>query len=142
MVDCLFSEIKYLLLKLTRMIPMSFILRFSIPSFLIRYFCVDSQVSQKVIELIKKAIYSVKPEVLSSRIRILSEIDESDSVKNIGNINCTYLRALDDKLVPKRCGKEFSIKIKHSKIKELTGGHFILQSKPKESWELIRETLS
>jgi len=128
-----------ILLNLIKILPLSYLLRLPIPDSLLKYFCVGVDASKELIFIVKEAIRAVNPEVLAERLRILANIDESDSIRALANTSCSFIQALDDKLVPKHCLKDFINGIPNLKITAIPGSHFILQAKPKECWNIIKQ---
>jgi len=128
-----------IILNLTKILPLSYLLRLPIPNLLLKYFCVGVDASKELILLVKQAIRVVKPEVLAERLRSLASIDESESIRELANIPCSFIQALGDKLVPKHCLGDFKNSIPNLKVVGISGSHFILQAKPKECWKVIEE---
>ncbi len=130
------------LLKLLRVIPLIFLLHLSIPNLILKYFCVGKDASEELTILVKEAIKIVNPEVLASRLRMLVDIDERNSLNRLSSIDCCYIQALEDKLIPNQCINDFIVNLSNLKVKRINGSHFLIQAKPDECWSFIKTIFS
>jgi len=97
---------KYLL-NISKLLPMEYLLKSNIPDFLIKRYCLGNEIDQEMINDFKKAIISVKPNVLIKRLKELSKLNKYD-YSHIISQNIYYIQASKDKLVPNDCLKELS----------------------------------
>ena len=130
------------LLTLLKVMPLSSVFHLPIPNFILKYFCVGKGASKVLIDLVKDAIKIVKPAVLASRLRMLVDIDERNSLNKLSSIDCCYIQALEDKLVLNQCVDDFIDNVPNLKVKVINGSHFIIQAKPDEYWRFIKTILS
>ncbi len=130
------------LLTLLKVIPLNLLLHLSIPNVILKYFCVGKDASKELVDLVKEVIKIVKPEVLASRLRMLVDIDERNSLSGLSNIDCFYIQASEDKLIPNECIDDFVDNIPTLKVKVINGSHFIIQAKPDECWSFIKTAFS
>ena len=129
------------LLWLSNFIPLSYLLRLSLPHWLIRYCCLDKNSPSLLISMIEKSIKSVNPSVLANRLRSMNNVDVRNKTAQLTNIPCSFIQASKDKLVSKRSVLDFKKAIPNITVSEIKGPHFILQTNPEECWRVIREYL-
>ncbi|MBU2710995.1 alpha/beta fold hydrolase [Zooshikella harenae] len=125
-----------LLLRLASRLPFSTLLKWHIPKFLIRYFCLGKNASSELIRHFRKTITVIDPKVLAQRIKIISDIDKTKELQNI-IIPCCYIQATHDRLVHSSALKVFQYGLKSLTVKKIQGPHFILQAAPKEVAKVI-----
>ena len=123
------------LLKLSSLLPVKSLLKFEIPNFLIRRYCLGSEVAESVIIKFKSIIKLVNPNVLVHRINEIKKLTNKELLSN-NSCKITYIQALNDKLVQNRCLKELS-SVVTLETEVVAGPHFLLQAKPKECAKII-----
>ena len=124
-----------LLLKFANSLPIEKLLKFNIPDFLIRKFCLGSSASSEQIRQFKKTIKLVSPKVIAHRLKELLTLEKNDYNKNYP-CKIIYIKASDDKLVSAERTDEL-VSIIPVDMKEVNGSHFLLQVKPEECAEII-----
>jgi pimeloyl-ACP methyl ester carboxylesterase len=124
-----------LLLRLAPMVGHSSTLLRSMPSFLLRQFCVGADATATSIRELRNTISSVAPAVLVQRLAIVSRrhVFKRPSVE----IPCCYLRAKNDRLVPASCAEWFRERFPAFQLEEVEGPHFLLQAKPDQAAAVI-----
>lgn len=125
---------KYLL-KLSSLLPVKSLLKLDIPNFLIRTYCLGSEIAEAEISKFKSIIKLVNPNVLVHRLNEIEKLTNNEQL-NSNSCKITYIQALNDKLVPNRCLKELS-SVVTLETEVVVGPHFLLQAKPKECAEII-----
>ena len=128
------SNPRKLLLKASSFLPISLLLSIPIPTFIIKMLLLDSSANTNIINLFKKSLKQVSPNVLSFR---LQEIAKLANRHQLCGINSIYIQATDDKLVPNNCIKDFKAMFSNLKIFKVKGSHFILQTNPIACAEII-----
>ncbi len=129
------------LLKVLSLLPLSLLLKIPLPVGLVKYFCVGSDASEALVNLVTVAARSVKTEVLASRLRMLSCMDENQSLNFLRGIPCCFLQPENDRLVPENCLDDFMSRIPNLKLVRVSGPHFILQCKAEKCWTHIKQFL-
>ncbi len=117
---------KPLLLELSKLLPMSLVFSLPLPKFIIKQFLLGKSANHKLIQLVKKSIKKVKPQVLAYRLDLMRGLVADELI----TIKATYLQAQDDKLVPKKCFKKFQKILPHIELQHIKGSHFLLQVQP------------
>jgi surfactin synthase thioesterase subunit len=111
-------------------------LKLTLPGWLVRYFCLGKDATERQIDLFKKTVTEVAPKVLTERLRILATIDLRKKLKDI-KVPCCYIQAKNDSLVSIIALKDFEEGLKNLKVHKVNGPHFILQAEPKACTEAI-----
>lgn len=120
---------KKLLVNLVRFIPLSLLLAFPVPQWVIRNFILDKNADNNCIRMFTDTIKNVSSKVLSFRIKEVSKL--SLNIEKI-EIKSYYIQALNDKFVSSDSVNSFA-KISDSlKVIKIDGPHFIMQTRPKE----------
>ena len=122
------------LLDFAKQLPQGLLLTLFCTTPLLRFFCLGSAPSLAV-KLFRKAIKSVKLEILSKRLKILSELPPPPETGFTGP--CLYLQASQDKLVPERAASQLQRHLPQLTTEQLTGPHIILLAQPKEGARVI-----
>ncbi|MCW8128242.1 alpha/beta fold hydrolase [Microbulbifer halophilus] len=85
---------------------------------------------------LKESLGKVDNAVLRHRLRQVSTLQVPGQKIDIP---CTYIRPKDDKLVSPRAAEFFKSVCPDLAIREVEGSHFVLQSNPRECWEVIQK---
>jgi pimeloyl-ACP methyl ester carboxylesterase len=85
-----------------------------------------------------EAIQKVSSSTLTARLRAMSEVDVRESARRL-SLPSLYLRATEDRMVPRPAGDEFAGLARHAKIIEIEAPHFLLQARPLEAARAINE---
>jgi pimeloyl-ACP methyl ester carboxylesterase len=94
-----------------------------------------------LLSVVKAAISSVRPEVLSARLRAVFDCDAREELSRV-SAPILYLQAQQDHLIPASCFEEIRrIKPQISVVK-IDGPHLLFQRKPKETADIIVESIS
>jgi pimeloyl-ACP methyl ester carboxylesterase len=97
-----------------------------LPNFAIRRFLVGANASSSLLRAVRSAVSSVKPSVLSSRLRSILSCDARNELARVA-VPILYLRAKGDRLVRDVCTKEI-LRLKPETLLEVRDGpHLILQ---------------
>src|SRR5258708_2311214 len=129
-----------MLLRLAPLASRSAALMRSTPSFLLRRFCLGEDARSEDLNLMREALAAVAPAVLAQRFGLVAQ-RHSFGKASLDVPSC-YVRATEDRLVPKSCAAWFQKRFRQCRVEELAGPHFILQAKPRESASLIERICS
>ena len=124
-----------LLLRMTPLLSPATGLARSIPSFLLRQYCLGRDATSEQLKSLREAVGQVSPKVLAQRLALVASRHAFDNVP--ADLPSYYIRATGDQLVPASCGQWFQRRFAKCEVKELEGPHFLLQAKPRESAQLI-----
>ncbi|MCB0713053.1 MAG: hypothetical protein KDD67_12045 [Ignavibacteriae bacterium] len=115
---------------------------------IVRLFFYEKESPLNLIQQFQEANAKLSPHVLGKRIASLIQVDERSSLEGI-EVPCCYLQAKNDKIIPARALKAFRLSREPDSTSEhslplltIAGPHALLQCKPKESWEAIKEFLA
>lgn len=86
--------------------------------------------------MIQGAVDRNTPAVLASRIHAMSTVDVTDEVAEI-SVPVMYLRARQDRIVPRKAGEHIVAANTSVRVRELDGSHFLLQAHAAESAAVI-----
>ena len=101
------------------------------PSFLLRQYCLGTEASAEQVQMVRRALAAVSPQVLAQRLSLIAKCQVPLAVA----VPSTYLRATDDRLVPPRCADSFQ------NVVEVKGPHFLLQTRARECAQVIVEMI-
>jgi pimeloyl-ACP methyl ester carboxylesterase len=85
-----------------------------------------------------QAVQKVSSSTLTARLRAMAGIDVRESAKRV-SVPSLYMRATEDRMVPRSAGDEFAGLARHAKIVEIEAPHFLLQARPMEAARAINE---
>ena len=126
------------LLRLSRLLPISYIFSRPIPNFIVKAFFLGMTANKQLISLFKQNIKQVSADVLSFRLQEITKFTE-------GHLPCElkaiYIQAMDDKLVPERCAQSFKKVFNNIDIFQIEGSHLILQSQSLACAEIIADEI-
>lgn len=80
------------------------------------------------------AMHMVAGETMSKRLHEVLTVDARDLLRNM-SLPFLYLRATQDRLVPRRASEDFDLP--HGSIIDLEGLHFLLQANPRQAFEAV-----
>ncbi|MDP3501943.1 MAG: alpha/beta hydrolase [Myxococcales bacterium] len=102
------------------------------PRLLVREVLLGGAVADALVDEVRDAIASVRPDVLTFRLRQLGVVDVRPE---LAQLNCPllYLRARRDRLVPATCGARVVATGARRSLIDVDTGHLIVQSRPVES---------
>ena len=126
------------LLNLTKILPTKLFLKMPIPNVLVKNYLFGSGISDEIIELFKKTLKIVSPEIF---LFTLGEISKLHRHQEACDIKAIYIQATDDKLVPNSSVEKFKKVFKNITILCLEGTHFILQANPMACAEIIENEI-
>lgn len=118
-----------ILLNVLRYMPLTVLIRFPMPSFLLRFACFGYSCPDKTLNSFRKTIRSVQPDVFAYRLRLLCSVNDLWRIKE-SPVPLGYLKASDDKLVPASKMAEINVEYPHLRVHKVAGSHFLLQGSP------------
>ena len=127
-----------MLLFFLKYLPIVRLIKIRLPDLIVRKLFIGTNADKRLIELFRRAIHSVNPDVLAGRLKILSDLKVDE---NRLDIPCCYIQPSSDWLIPKRCIVTFIRRIPGIKIQSIEGPHFILQSNPQACADIIKEEI-
>ncbi len=113
-----------LLVSFARILPLEQILKIPIPTPLIKFFCLGSDISSETVDLFRKTIAKSNFKILAQRIIEISRLNLSKPP--IEKIPYCYIQAQKDKLVPSDCFDSFKKIAPQIELIKVMGPHFIL----------------
>lgn len=126
--------------RMAPMLPRGGSLLKSIPSFMLRQYCLGPGGTVGQINLVRDALKSVSPEVLSHRLGLVNTRHAFGGGRVAGS--CHYVQASADRLVPERCIQWFRQRFPSLSVTRLEGPHFLLLTRPAESARLVMQILA
>lgn len=120
--------------KLSFLVPLSALRLNLVPSFILSWLFFDSYNRNDLVELFKQALKLVSNRTLKNRLKTIASLAEP---KQQIKVPCTYIQALNDKLVNPNSVTVFQKLCVNLSIKKISGGHFIAQSSPEKCAEVV-----
>lgn len=109
-----------------------------LPDATIERFLLGKGADPQLVDNLRKAIGSVRPRVLASRLREILRCDVRAELRRI-EVPVLYLAAEEDRLIPPRCLEEF-LQEKHDIVVErIRGPHLLFQREPLIASKAIEE---
>ncbi|WP_172425938.1 alpha/beta fold hydrolase [Sulfuricaulis limicola] len=109
------------------------------PSFFLRQFCLGRNADTQELSLLREALLTVSPEVLTHRLKLISECLSFEKIRF--QIPCYYLQANQDRLVPPSAKNWFQQHFDGCVVESMEGPHFLMQAKPRECAEWVAKKL-
>jgi pimeloyl-[acyl-carrier protein] methyl ester esterase len=106
------------------------------PTAAIKRLLVGPEASLSLVVAVKSAISSVKPGVLSHRLRLTLTCDSRSALGKV-NIPTLFIQAIQDRLVSPDCIEEMRTLRPESATERICGPHLLLQAKPKKLAEVV-----
>lgn len=125
------------LIKAINHLPIG-LLTMLLPDFAIKAMLLGSGADDELISLFRITLKSVPPNVIHSR---LNEISRLKPTQDKIPIDCSYIQAIDDRLVAKRNLEDFKMVSNRMSVHQVAGPHFILQAIPKECADIVIKEL-
>ena len=110
--------------------------RVGLPEFAARFWLVGSDASPALLFAVYTAISSVKPKVLSARLRAVLGCDARKELTQV-EVPILYLQAKQDRLVPASCLDEIRRIKPQAEVAAIDGPHLLLQREPKLTAEIV-----
>jgi pimeloyl-ACP methyl ester carboxylesterase len=124
-----------------RFLRISLLLRPEMPAFFFKIILRDKKLINSLVPLWQKVHADVPARVMEHRLGLINQVDVTKVLKKL-SLPCLYLQATDDWVVSSLCLTYFEQNIPHLMVKRIKAPHFILQAKPQECVEAIKEFLS
>jgi pimeloyl-ACP methyl ester carboxylesterase len=87
---------------------------------------------------LNQALGRVSPAALRARLRGVLSIDVSDKLRQL-RMPLLYLRATEDRLIPRAAGRLVSRLAPHARMVEVAAPHFLLQAVPSQAAAIVTE---
>lgn len=117
------------------LLPMTQILKWTIPTFLLKHFLIGYNADEYLINLFIKAMKTVSSNVLVSRLQEMANLKLADETIKVP---CTYILAEQDRAVSHTRVDEFKRVAPQLEVVTIAGPHGLLQLHPKECLQVIQ----
>lgn len=117
--------------------PLSLLIRLPIPEFLIRHYCLGDDTNPELVCMLRQVLRDNQPAVLARRARDVVSVDVIADLEKL-TIPCLYIKASNDQLVPGAASVEIQSYLNNVNIFEIDGPHCILQTQPRQCFEIIK----
>lgn len=112
-----------------------------VPGFIAQHFLLGRFATPGLVAAHENALRQVSARTLAARLRAIAEVDVRAQLQKV-RLPALYIRATEDLLVPRRAGDEFLTQAPQTKLAEIVGPHFLLQSNPRESAACIQNFMA
>jgi pimeloyl-[acyl-carrier protein] methyl ester esterase len=106
------------------------------PTVAIKRLLVGPEASPSLVVAVKSAIRSVKPGVLSNRLRLTLICDSRSALGKV-KIPTLFIQAIQDRLVSPDCIEEMRTLRPEPAIERISGPHLLLQARPKKLADVV-----
>lgn len=117
------------------------VMRGALPEGAIRRWLLGRDAPASMVVAAREAVGSVKPAVLSARLREVLACDVREDLRKV-EVPILYLQARQDRLVPARCLEEIRRIRPETRFEIIDGPHFLLQREPHKTAEIVTEYLA
>jgi pimeloyl-ACP methyl ester carboxylesterase len=115
-----------------------FLMRAPLPEWVVRTWLLGRDAPSELVTTAREVLSSVKPAVLSARLREVLACDVRGDLRKI-DVPMLYLQARQDRLVSPRCLEELRTIRPEIRAVVLDGPHFLLQREPRRSAGIVAE---
>jgi pimeloyl-ACP methyl ester carboxylesterase len=112
--------------------------RLALPDFAIRRYLAGMDAPACLLSAVKAAVSSVKPAVMSARLRFVLACDMRVELGRIA-VPMLLIQAAQDRLVSRSCGEEILRIRPEMAVRVIDGPHLILQREPEKAGEIVAE---
>jgi pimeloyl-[acyl-carrier protein] methyl ester esterase len=110
------------------------------PRAILRRTLLDTRSPAELVEEVRDALRSVRPEVLAARLRTIARVDVRAAFAAT-TVPALYVRGTRDRLVPPRVVRELQGLRPNLEVVELDAPHLLLQERPEEAADAIKTFL-
>lgn len=110
----------------------------ALPEFVAKYLLVGPNASRSLLGALRTAVSSVKPKVLSARLRAVLTCDARAELEQV-TVPILYLQAEQDRVVGKSCFKEIQRIRPKITVTVIEGPHLRFQSEPQRTADCVME---
>jgi pimeloyl-[acyl-carrier protein] methyl ester esterase len=129
------------LLRLARFTPSALFEPSPTQPFMLRHACLNGERDDQLLKRAVSILRSVPAATMHARLTTLANIDVRPLLSSV-SVPTLYLRATRDRVVPRRLGRELTDNLSNVVVREIEGAHLLLQARPRECAEAIRQTLT
>jgi pimeloyl-[acyl-carrier protein] methyl ester esterase len=129
-----------LLCGLARFLPLAAIVGFPRPRWYARLVATGFDAPDDLVTRMREVNRSVRPKVLSARIRALHGIDYTADLARL-SVPCLYLASTRDRTVPRWNLRPFRERVRDLTVVDIDGPHLLLQTRPLPCARAIGEFL-
>ncbi len=122
-----------LLIPLLRMLPPQ-----QVPGAITSYFLMGRFKTTELRLLQAETLRKVSPATLVARLKSIATVDVSDTLRRL-SMPTLYLRATEDRLVPRSAAATFSNLASAGRVISIEGPHLLLQTNPNAAADTIRQ---
>jgi pimeloyl-ACP methyl ester carboxylesterase len=112
------------------------IFRSPVPRAAVNHLLIGSDAPESLVKSVRAVISSIAPRVMSARLRAVLACDVRRELSEV-MVPVLYIRANQDRLIPKKCLEDLQAILPSTTVVELDGPHLILQREPKKSAEAV-----
>jgi len=109
-----------------------------VPDVMAAYFLMGRFASPELRRTHTETLRQVSTKTLVARLRAIASVDVCETLRNI-RVPGLYLRATEDRLVPKSAAVTFSRIASNARVANIEGPHFLLQANPVAAAQAIRK---
>jgi hypothetical protein len=122
------------LLAMSQLLPIKFLSKLPGSGLVIQAMMFGHSASKELLNQFQNIIDQINIKVLKNRLKTMRSLKFNGKESNIPS---TYILPIKDRLVSKSKHHEFIKYFSQLQVKEVNGPHFILQTNPKESAQII-----
>ena len=127
-------------LRFIRIFLSPLLFRLPVPEFAVRWLLTGPGAPASLISAVEKAVSSVKPQVLSTRLRAVLRCDVRDELSKIA-VPILYLKATEDRVVRAPCFEDIRRVNPQVKVIEVSGPHLLLQREAQQTAEIVSKVV-
>jgi len=109
-----------------------------VPASVATYFLMGRFASPELRQMHAEALRRVSARALVARLDAIARVDARSTLRHVG-LPALYLRATEDRLVPRSAATEFARLSSNARVVDIEGPHLLLQSRPAAAAHAIHE---
>ncbi len=122
--------------RLARLVPWRLVFSLRPPAWALRHFVAGRGAPDDLIAEIRSALTQVTPAVLASRVRSVLGVDVRSQLARC-RVPLLYLRATDDRLVPRECANIVAGVAHDATVRDVLSPHLMIPAAPDAVWKEI-----
>lgn len=129
------------LLRLARFTPTALFGPSPTQPFMLRNACLNGERDHQLLKRAVSVLRGVPASTMHARLTTLATVDVRPLLRSV-TVPTLYLRATRDRVVHRRLGRELTGNLSNVVVREIEGPHLLLQARPRECAEAIRQTFT
>jgi pimeloyl-ACP methyl ester carboxylesterase len=134
------SPFRYLL-RWARFTPTALFAPSPTQPIMLKHACLNAERDDRLLQRAVSVLRSVPAATMHARLTTLATVDVRPLLRSV-TVPTLYLRATRDRVVHRQLGRELTDNLSNVVVREIEGPHLLLQARPRECADAIRQTFT